>query len=195
METLIIIIIVFAAFSLLFIYDRVSKDKNKDRNKVEKYGKAMGEYAHSLADGVAGAAFLLTESKEHKKKRLAEDIISRYNSRYLYKYTMYDNKPKDPLKDYNDNEELRNAIQEVGISKDEWLKRCNELIELSHIVVYKNDKNYQNTPYINQMWLNEDDNLRKSLAFCNVPEEDWIKYGTNVLVMYDLYVKVENNDD
>ncbi|MBR5175413.1 MAG: hypothetical protein IKW89_05730 [Bacteroidales bacterium] len=195
METIVFVAIVFVLISILVISDKANRDKSEKRNKVEKYGKAMGDYAHSLADSFAGMASSLTESKEHKKKRIAEETIAEYNSLFLHKQYKGE-EPHDPQKEYNDSGNLRKALLEVGMSKEEWIEQSNTLIKLSNILYYKErDKFYENTPDDNQHILKIDNDLKESLAFFKVPEDDWIKFGVNVLVMYGLYVKVENKDD
>ena len=195
MEGVVIAIIIFVAISILVISDKAGRDKSDNRNKAEKYGKAAGDYAHSLADGIAGMAFSLTESKEHKNKRRAEETIAHYNSRYLRKQYKSE-EPNDPIKDYNESEALRSSLLEVGMSKEEWVEQSNTLIKLSNILYYKEKYQfYENTPRDNERLLNNDEDLRESLAYFNVPEEDWIKYGLKVLIMYNLYIKSENADD
>ena len=194
MSGLIVIILLLLCLGFLWIQDRVSWDKSDKRNKVEKYGKATGDLARSLADGVSGIAFSLTESKENKKRRIAHEVIAEYNSRYLRKHYVHE-KPQDPIKDYEESLSLRNALVEIGMDKEQWIRHCNLLREIRNILYYKEDKFYNNYPRNNEWILNNDEDLRNSLAYFKVPESHWIQFGVKVLEMYGIFEKVEKEED
>ena len=157
--------------------------------KAERYGKAVGEHFHAVADYMSAVVSLLTESKEHKKKRKAQEKVGEYVSDYLRKRYECET-PHNPSADYDRDESLRTALQEIGVSKETWLKDCEDFLHLNKIIYYKERlNNYKNTPLDNEVYLNHDDDLKEALAYFCIPNEEWIKYGTKVLIMYDLYVK------
>ena len=155
---------------------------------AERFGKATGEHIRSVADSLAIIVGRITEYKEHKKWRLAHDVVGRYTSNYLRK--QFDSeKPYNPPEDYEKSQVLKDALDVLKISKEEWLKDCQRFLKLSKILYYEESCNfYKNTLFDNKWALDNDKDLQASLEYFNVPTEDWLKFGTKILEMYDLFV-------
>ena len=162
--------------------------KNKKMTPAERFGKTAGEHIHSVADSLAIIVGRITESKEHKEWRLAHEVVGKYTSNYLRK--QFDGeKPYNPPEDYEKSQSLRDALDVLKVSKEEWLKDCQTFLKLSKILYYKNSCSfYNNTQFDNKWALDNDKDLQASLKYFNVRTEDWLKFGTKILELYDLFV-------
>ena len=160
----------------------------KPLTKREKTAISIGNIARNTANSFAGGLYRLMETKEHRLLREATETISHYVSWYLKQ--SYDcMEPIDPQKELEKDVKLQKALVVKGISEEDWLSSSNVFLKVAPILNLKEDKDYENTPSINEAIFNGrfSNRLRQSLAYFNIPKEEWIRFGVKVLTLYDIY--------
>ena len=185
------IVIFFIVVIVVIIIMTANHDiKDEDLTKPEKIGKATGKVLGDLAGYISDSVGSITESAEHKERRENNEIIIHQQHTYLSSLLG----PHDPKGDYDRDERLRNALIYFGISKEDWIRSSLNLIRFSPIYereeLINKSRFSDNTPSQNKIALEENSALQQSLEYFNIPVEDWIKFGTKVIVMYDLYKRV-----
>lgn len=191
MDTILIILVIIA----LVIY-LIAQDSDKGTKK-ERYGEAIGKLATSAADSIAGVAFRLTETKENKRIRLAEEALA-YRNGLIYRIRAYNRSEKIVQKYLVIDETFKEQLELLGLTPERWIKLAMQLFHMGVVIQesrdpfdYSNkyDKRYREFLFSdrNNYGQNRTAELRYSLDCLNIPVEEWIEYGETVLDMHNLY--------
>lgn len=181
----------------------VAQDSQKKTQK-EKYLDAIGQVAHSAADTITGVAYRITESSSEKVHREALEVLAQRNGSLYRGGGSYSQ--KGYIKRLFEVDEFfkKKSLDVLGLSVERWQRIGRHLFYVGAIKYFSRDhsdftkKNDEDRrAWIINEWVKETgfglkdsaDTLREALAYFNIPEEEWIKYGDTVLAMYNV------NDD
>lgn len=187
------LLIILGVGVLLYIYF-IAQDSNKETTK-EKYGEAIGHVAHSTADSIARIAHDIAEPAKKKELRLAKEALA-YRNGQLYRYEYYSQK-EHIEKLLTVDGAFKSSLDKLGITEKRWLKIGKHMFYVGAIIKLSRDsfdyskKNSENMRYdILHNWddcLKEySDTLKEALAYFNISETEWIKYGDAVINMYNI---------
>lgn len=177
---------------------------SKEKTQKEKYLDAIGQVAHSAADKITGVAYRITESSSEKVHREALEVLAQRNGSLYRVGGSYSQ--KGYIKKLFEVDEFfkKKSLDVLGLSVERWQKIGRHLFYVGAIKYFSRDhsdftkKNDEDRrAWIINEWVKETgfglkdsaDTLREALAYFNIPEEEWIKYGDTVLAMYNV------NDD
>lgn len=177
---------------------------SKEKTQKEKYLDAIGQVAHSAADKITGVAYRITESSSEKVHREALEVLAQRNGSLYRGGDSYSQ--KGYIKRLFEVDEFfkKKSLDVLGLSVERWQRIGRHLFYVGAIKYFSRDhsdftkKNDEDRrAWIINEWVKETgfglkdsaDTLREALAYFNIPEEEWIKYGDTVLAMYNV------NDD
>lgn len=188
--------IIIVAGILFFIVYLMAQDSKKETKK-ERYGEAIGKLATSAADSVAGAAFLLTETSDKKRIRLAKEALADRNGR-IYRIQNYERKEKYIQECLKVDDDFKQKLEILGLTPEKWQNLALQLYHMGVIIqesrdsfnyAKKYDKGYRESTFSdkNKYGHERRDELQASLEYFEIPVQEWIDYGETVLDMHNLY--------
>ena len=190
------IIVIIGLIILLVIY-LLAQDSKKDTAR-ERYGEAVGQLAQITADKISSIANTITEPKDKKIIRLAEEDLASRNGQ-LYRFDYYSN--KDYLKRLlTIDEQFKKTLNTLELSENKWDTIAHKLLYIGTIRQLSRDpsdyskkkEKFIRENMIND-WINDpilkDDiqMLYTALNYFGIDISEWVEYGDTVIEMHNLY--------
>ena len=188
---------VFVIIGIIFVVIYFLAQDSKKETKKERYGEAVGTLAQMTSDSISGIAHDLVEPASKKQLRLAKRELA-LRHRRLYAMNSYgDREYIDRL--FTVDERFKASLEALGLSEEQWTRIAHHIFYVGIIRIKSrdlSDYSKKNTEDLRRYILGgggkyqslreEAEMLNEALAYFDIPEDEWIKYGDTVIEMHNI---------